>query len=126
MNTVEPPNKGHLGTRVSVLYSERPLSEVPLYMYYICTLHLPLRTLNPSPPPPSPLLPSPLLPPPIPPPQDYSKVQHLALHSFHGTDVEAMQAESCYQLARSFHVQGEFDEAFQYYYQVRDLHTHII
>jgi len=37
--------------------------------------------------------------------QDYVKVQHLALHSFHGTDVEAMQAESCYQLARAFHVQ---------------------
>jgi len=29
----------------------------------------------------------------------------LALHAFHGTEVEAMQAESCYQLARSFHVQ---------------------
>ena len=40
--------------------------------------------------------------------QDYAKVQHLALHSFHGTDVEAMQAESCYQLARAFHVQVEF------------------
>ena len=35
-------------------------------------------------------------------------MQHLALHSFHGTDVEAMQAESCYQLARAFHVQVEF------------------
>lgn len=32
-------------------------------------------------------------------------MQHLALHAFHGTEVEAMQAESCYQLARSFHVQ---------------------
>ncbi len=41
----------------------------------------------------------------LPPSQDYGKVQHLALHSFHGTDVEAMQAESCYQLARAFHVQ---------------------
>ena len=37
--------------------------------------------------------------------QDYNKVQHLALHAFHGTEVEAMQAESCYQLARAFHVQ---------------------
>ena len=37
--------------------------------------------------------------------KDYTKVQHLALHAFHGTEVEAMQAESCYQLARSFHVQ---------------------
>ena len=38
--TVEPPNKGHLGTRASVLYSgvlysERPLSEVPLYVHAI-------------------------------------------------------------------------------------------
>ncbi|XP_078725222.1 RNA polymerase-associated protein CTR9 homolog isoform X1 [Lampetra fluviatilis] len=49
--------------------------------------------------------------------KDYSKVQHLALHAFHNTDVEAMQAESCYQLARSFHVQGDYDQAFQYYYQ---------
>ena len=44
-------------------------------------------------------------------------MQHLALHAFHGTDVELMQAESCYQLARAFHVQGDFDQAFQYYYQ---------
>lgn len=37
--------------------------------------------------------------------QDYSKVQHLALHAFHNTENEAMRAESCYQLARAFHVQ---------------------
>ncbi|XP_065646926.1 RNA polymerase-associated protein CTR9 homolog isoform X3 [Hydra vulgaris] len=49
--------------------------------------------------------------------KDYAKVQHLALHAFHGTEVEAMQAESCYHLARSFHVQGDYDQAFQYYYQ---------
>lgn len=28
-----------------------------------------------------------------------------------------MRAESCYQLARSFHVQRDYDQAFQYYYQ---------
>lgn len=74
-------------------------------------------------------------------------MQHLALHAFHNTEVEAMQAESCYQLARSFHVQvgsqpivkqltvcsllylmslkrlfflflqEDYDQAFQYYYQ---------
>ncbi|XP_071957066.1 RNA polymerase-associated protein CTR9 homolog [Antedon mediterranea] len=49
--------------------------------------------------------------------KDYNKVQHLALHAFHGTENESIQAESCYQLARSFHVQGDFDQAFQYYYQ---------
>lgn len=49
--------------------------------------------------------------------QDYNKVQHLALHAFHNTENEAMRAESCYQLARSFHVQRDYDQAFQYYYQ---------
>ena len=32
-------------------------------------------------------------------------MQHLALHAFHGTQNEAMRAESCYQLARAFHSQ---------------------
>jgi len=49
--------------------------------------------------------------------KEYNKVQHLALHAFHGTEVEAMQAESCYQMARAFHVQNDYDQAFQYYYQ---------
>ena len=50
--------------------------------------------------------------------KDYLKVQHLALHAFHNTENEAMRSESCYQLARHFHVQGDYDQAFQYYYQV--------
>ncbi|PSN41501.1 RNA polymerase-associated protein CTR9 [Blattella germanica] len=50
-------------------------------------------------------------------PMDYHKVQHLALHAFHNTENEAMRAESCYQLARAFHVQEDYDQAFQYYYQ---------
>lgn len=29
-----------------------------------------------------------------------------------------MRAESCYQMARAYHVQGDYDQAFQYYYQV--------
>ena len=49
--------------------------------------------------------------------KDYQKVQHLALHAFHGTENEHMRAESCYQLARAFHVQDDYDQAFQYYYQ---------
>ena len=49
--------------------------------------------------------------------QDYQKVQHLALHAFHNTENEVMRAESCYQLARAFHVQEDYDQAFQYYYQ---------
>lgn len=39
------------------------------------------------------------------------------MHAFHNTENEAMRAESCYQLARSFHVQRDYDQAFQYYYQ---------
>lgn len=49
--------------------------------------------------------------------KDYNKVQHLALHAFHNTENEAMRAESCYQLARAFHIQNDYDQAFQYYYQ---------
>lgn len=49
--------------------------------------------------------------------KDYIRVRHLALHAFHNTENEAVQAESCYQLARSFHIQGDYDQAFQYYYQ---------
>jgi len=41
----------------------------------------------------------------------------LALHAFHNTENESMRAESCYQLARAFHVQNDYDQAFQYYYQ---------
>jgi RNA polymerase-associated protein CTR9 len=37
--------------------------------------------------------------------RDFTKVRHLALHAFHNTENEAMRAESCYQLARSFHIQ---------------------
>ena len=50
--------------------------------------------------------------------KDYVKVQHLALHAFQRTENEAMRAESCYQLARAFHVQEDYPQAFQYYYQV--------
>lgn len=49
--------------------------------------------------------------------KDFNKVQHLALHAFHNTENEAMRAESCYQLARGYHIQDDYDQAFQYYYQ---------
>ncbi|XP_063613398.1 RNA polymerase-associated protein CTR9 homolog [Penaeus indicus] len=49
--------------------------------------------------------------------QDFQKVQHLALHAFHNTENESMRAESCYQMARAFHVQEDYSQAFQYYYQ---------
>ena len=56
--------------------------------------------------------------------KEYQKVQHLALHAFHNTSVEAMRAESCYQLARAFHVQADYDQAFQYYYQATQFASH--
>ena len=37
--------------------------------------------------------------------KDFHKVRHLAMHAFHNTENEAMRAESCYQLARSYHMQ---------------------
>lgn len=49
--------------------------------------------------------------------KDYTKVQHLAFHAFQNTENEPMRAESSYQLARGFHIQGDYDQAFQYYYQ---------
>ncbi|XP_018496723.2 RNA polymerase-associated protein CTR9 homolog [Galendromus occidentalis] len=49
--------------------------------------------------------------------RDFQKTQTLALHAFHNTENEAIRAESCYQLARCFHIQEDYDQAFQYYYQ---------
>uniref|UniRef100_A0ABD2W7J2 UDP-N-acetylglucosamine--peptide N-acetylglucosaminyltransferase SPINDLY n=1 Tax=Trichogramma kaykai TaxID=54128 RepID=A0ABD2W7J2_9HYME len=49
--------------------------------------------------------------------KDFDKVQQLALHAYHNTESDPMRAESCYQLARSFHAQGDYDQAFQYYFQ---------
>lgn len=48
---------------------------------------------------------------------DYNKVQPLAMHAFHNTENESVRAEACFQLARAFHIQGDFEQAFQYYYQ---------
>ncbi|CAG7835863.1 unnamed protein product [Allacma fusca] len=55
--------------------------------------------------------------------RDFHKVRHLAMHAFHNTENEAMRAESCYQLARSYHMQQDFDQAFQYYYQATQFAT---
>lgn len=47
----------------------------------------------------------------------YERAQQLALHAFHATENELMRAESCYQIAKSFHIQDDYNQAFQYYYQ---------
>ncbi|VDP76266.1 unnamed protein product [Echinostoma caproni] len=48
--------------------------------------------------------------------KEYAKVHRLAIHAFYNTETEAMRAESCYQMARAFHMQENYDNAFQYYY----------
>ncbi|KAF8567774.1 hypothetical protein P879_07001 [Paragonimus westermani] len=53
--------------------------------------------------------------------KEYDKVQRLALHAFYNTETEAMRAESCYQMARAFHMQENYDNAFQYYYLATQL-----
>lgn len=49
--------------------------------------------------------------------KDYNKVILLAEHAFYNTENEAMKAESSYQMARSFHVQEDWNQAFKFYYQ---------
>lgn len=49
--------------------------------------------------------------------KDYDKVQTLALHAFHNTENDAIKAESCFQIARSWHSLNHYEKAFQYYYQ---------
>lgn len=51
--------------------------------------------------------------------QELDRVEHLAWHAFQITDNEAMRAESCYQLARSFHQRGNFEKAFQVDYNFK-------
>ncbi|TNN11999.1 RNA polymerase-associated protein CTR9 [Schistosoma japonicum] len=53
--------------------------------------------------------------------KEYSKVHRLALHAFYNTETESIRAESCYQMARAFHIQENYDNAFQYYYLATQL-----
>lgn len=43
------------------------------------------------------------------------------MHALNYTDNEAMRAESCYHLARAYHAERDFEEAFRYYYQASHL-----
>ncbi|XP_017492305.1 PREDICTED: RNA polymerase-associated protein CTR9 homolog, partial [Rhagoletis zephyria] len=49
--------------------------------------------------------------------RDYQRVHQLALHAFQNTENEFMRAESSYQLGRAYHIQENYNQAFQYYYQ---------
>lgn len=42
-------------------------------------------------------------------------------HALEGTDVEAMQAESFYHLARVCHIEEDYDAALKNYYQATKL-----
>ncbi|CAH8484672.1 unnamed protein product [Schistosoma haematobium] len=53
--------------------------------------------------------------------KEYAKVHRLALHAFYNTETESIRAESCYQMARAFHIQENYDNAFQYYYLATQL-----
>ena len=46
-----------------------------------------------------------------------NKVQHLANHAIANTEHQQIRAEACYQLGRCYHVQGDYDQAFKFYYQ---------
>jgi RNA polymerase-associated protein CTR9 len=43
------------------------------------------------------------------------------MHALNYTENEAMRAESCYHLARAFHAERDYEEAFRYYYQATHL-----
>ena len=49
--------------------------------------------------------------------KEYDKTQKLATFAYHSTENQAMQAESCFHLARAFHAKEEHTQAFQYYYK---------
>ena len=49
--------------------------------------------------------------------KEYSKVQILAFTAYRNTENQAMQAESCYHLARALHAQEGHTQAFQWYYK---------
>ena len=49
--------------------------------------------------------------------KDMNKVQHLANHAIANTEHQQIRAEACYQLGRCYHVQGDYDQAFKFYYQ---------
>lgn len=53
--------------------------------------------------------------------KDYGRVRQLAMHASNYTENEAMRAESCYHLARAFHAEQDYEEAFRYYYQAAHL-----
>ncbi|CAM4986824.1 unnamed protein product [Rotaria socialis] len=52
---------------------------------------------------------------------DYTCVRQLAMHALNNTENGAVRAEGCYHLARAYHVERDYEEAFRYYYQATHL-----
>eukprot|EP00761_Pharyngomonas_kirbyi_P013287 gb/GECH01013314.1/.p1 GENE.gb/GECH01013314.1/~~gb/GECH01013314.1/.p1 ORF type:complete len:989 (+),score=344.47 gb/GECH01013314.1/:1-2967(+) len=46
-----------------------------------------------------------------------TNVQRLALNAYYNTEVPQIKAESCYHMARTYHVKKDYELAFQHYYQ---------
>ena len=55
--------------------------------------------------------------------KDYQTVYKLALNVSSHAPTDHIKAEGCYQLARRYHVMGEYDQAFQFYYQATQFAT---
>ena len=47
--------------------------------------------------------------------KNYSRTEELAISGFHHTASEAIKAESCYCIARAYHVKGVYERAMQFY-----------
>ncbi|PAV74668.1 hypothetical protein WR25_20236 [Diploscapter pachys] len=57
---------------------------------------------------------------------DLSKVEQLAWHALQIADNSSIKGEACYQLARCFHSEKNYEKAFRYYYQATTLDPNFI
>ncbi|CAI5445473.1 unnamed protein product [Caenorhabditis angaria] len=55
--------------------------------------------------------------------REYENVQQLAWHAMQSTESDAIKSEACYQLARLKHAQHQYESAFKYYYQSKNLNN---
>ncbi|XP_050062969.1 RNA polymerase-associated protein CTR9 homolog [Aphis gossypii] len=49
--------------------------------------------------------------------KNYKTSQTLAYHALQNTENETIKAKSCYNIAKCFHAENDYERAFQYYYQ---------
>eukprot|EP00698_Gefionella_okellyi_P013130 TRINITY_DN357_c0_g2_i1.p1 TRINITY_DN357_c0_g2~~TRINITY_DN357_c0_g2_i1.p1 ORF type:complete len:1117 (-),score=249.82 TRINITY_DN357_c0_g2_i1:1192-4497(-) len=55
--------------------------------------------------------------------KEYQKVHTLASNAYHNTEVPKIKAESCYYMAKTFHAQRDYPNAFQHYFQACRLNS---